>query len=154
MTLACFYPFSQTPFFQENFADLRWLDIMAVAVVLIGVLLVSHVPYARFPKIGIRTTRGVVNTVLVLAGVFAALTVPRYFLFSLGALYITWGLLRSVILGLLDRLPGGDPLLDEDEEEDSALTEVRTLDYAELKAQPRNDQDVARKPEDMMEDRA
>jgi CDP-diacylglycerol--serine O-phosphatidyltransferase len=98
MTLACFYPFSQTPFFQENFADLRWLDIMAVAVVLIGVLLVSHVPYARFPKIGIRTTRGVVNTVLVLAGVFAALTVPRYFLFSLGALYITWGLLRSVIL--------------------------------------------------------
>ena len=38
--------------FQQNFADLRWLDIMAVAVVLIGVLLVSHVPYARFPKIG------------------------------------------------------------------------------------------------------
>jgi CDP-diacylglycerol--serine O-phosphatidyltransferase len=154
MTLACFYPFSQTPFFLQNFADLRWLDIMAVAVVLIGVLLVSHVPYARFPKIGIRTTRGVVNTVLVLAGVFAALTVPRYFLFSLGALYITWGLLKSVILGLLDRLPGGDPLLDEEEEEDSALTEVRTLDYAELKAQPRNDQDVVRKPEDMMEDRA
>jgi CDP-diacylglycerol--serine O-phosphatidyltransferase len=122
MTLACFYPFSQTPFFQQNFADLRWLDIMAVTVVL--------------------------------AGVFAALTVPRYFLFSLGALYITWGLLKSVILGLLDRLPGGDPLLDEDEEEDSALTEVRTLDYAELKAQPRKDQDVVRKPEDMMEDRA
>ena len=155
MTLACFYPFSQTPFFQQNFADLRWLDIMAVAVVLIGVLLVSHVPYARFPKIGLRTRRGIVNTVLMLAGVFAALTVPRYFLFSLGVLYITWGLLKSVILGLLDRLPGGDPLLDEDEDEDDpALSEVRTLDYTELKAEPRKDQDVARKPEDMVEDRA
>jgi CDP-diacylglycerol--serine O-phosphatidyltransferase len=150
MTLACFYPFSQTPFFAQNFADLRWLDIMAVAVVLIGVLLVSHVPYARFPKIGLRTTRGIVNTFLVLAGVFAALTVPRYFLFSLGVLYITWGLLKSVILGLLDRLPGGDPLLDEDEEEDTALAEVRALDYTELKAEPKKDD----MHEDIVEDRA
>jgi CDP-diacylglycerol--serine O-phosphatidyltransferase len=140
MTLACFYPFSQTPFFQENFADLRWLDIMAVGVVLIGVLLVSHVPYARFPKIGLRTPKGIANTVLVLLGLFAALTVPRYFLFSLGILYITWGLLKSVILGLLDRLPGGDPLLDEEEDEDEpALSEVRALDYAELRAEPKKE---------------
>jgi len=151
MTLACFYPWSQTPFFQEYFADLPWLDIMAVAVVLIGVLLVSHVPYARFPKIGLRTTKGIVTTILVLAGMFAALTVPRYFLFLLGLLYITWGLLKSVILGLLDRLPGGDPLLDEEEDEDEpALREVRTLDYAELKAETRTDPHK----DDMVEDQA
>jgi CDP-diacylglycerol--serine O-phosphatidyltransferase len=141
MTLACFYPFSQTPFFQQYFADLPWLDVMAVAVVLIGVLLVSHVPYARFPKIGLRTTKGIVNTILVLGGIFAALTIPRYFLFSLGLLYITWGLLKSVILGLLDRLPGGDPLLDEEaDDEDTALAEVRALDYGELKAEPKPEQ--------------
>jgi len=151
MTLACFYPWSPTPFFQEYFADLPWLDIMAVAVVLIGVLLVSHVPYARFPKIGLRTTKGIVTTILVLAGMFAALTVPRYFLFLLGLLYITWGLLKSVILGLLDRLPGGDPLLDEEEDEDEpALREVRTLDYAELKAETRTDPHK----DDMVEDQA
>jgi hypothetical protein len=69
--------------------------------------------------------------VFVLASLFAALSIPRYFLFSLGLLYISWGLLKSVILGLLDRLPGGDPLLDEDEEEDE-WGEVRTLDYDEL----------------------
>jgi CDP-diacylglycerol--serine O-phosphatidyltransferase len=138
MTLACFYPWSQTPFFAEYFSDLPWLDIWAVGVVLVGVLLVSHVPYARFPKIGLRTPKGILNTIVVLAGVFAALTVPRYFLFSLGLLYITWGLLKSVILGLLDRLPGGDPLLDEEEEEsEHPLAEVRALDYAELKAEPR-----------------
>jgi CDP-diacylglycerol--serine O-phosphatidyltransferase len=140
-TLACFYPFTQTPFFQQYFADLRWLDIMAVAVVLIGVLLVSHVPYARFPKIGLRSTKGIMNTILMLGGIFASLTIPRYFLFSLGLLYITWGLLKSVILGLLDRLPGGDPLLDEEaDEEDTALSEVRALDYAELKAEPNLEQ--------------
>lgn len=138
LTLACFYPWSQTPFFEAYLSDLPWQDIWAVGVVLVGVLLVSHVPYARFPKIGLRTPKGIATTVLVLAGVFAALSVPRYFIFSLGLLYITWGLLRSVILGLLDRLPGGDPLLDEEEdEEEHALAEVRSLDYGELRTEPR-----------------
>jgi CDP-diacylglycerol--serine O-phosphatidyltransferase len=132
MTLAAFYPWSQTPLFEQYFADLPWQQILGVAMILIGVLLVSHVPYARFPKIGLRTRKGITNTVLVLAGLFAALTIPRYFLFSLGLLYITWGLLKSVILGLLDRLPGGDPLLDEEDEEDEWVGEVRALDYDEL----------------------
>jgi CDP-diacylglycerol--serine O-phosphatidyltransferase len=131
-TLAAFYPWSQTPFFDAYFGDLPWPNIIGVGMVLLGVLLVSHVPYARFPKIGLRTRKGISNTVIVLAGLFAALAVPRYFLFSLGLLYITWGLLKSVILGLLDRLPGGDPLLDEDEEDEEELTEPRPLDYTEL----------------------
>ena len=130
MTLAAFYPWSQTAFFDANLSDLPWPNIMGVGMVLLGVLLVSHVPYARFPKIGLRTRKGITNTVIVLACLFAALSIPRYFLFSIGLLYIAWGLLKSVILGLLDRLPGGDPLLDEDEEEDVA--ETRTLDYGEL----------------------
>jgi len=136
MTLAAFYPWSQTPFFERYFSDLPWQQIMGVGMMLLGVLLVSHVPYARFPKIGLRTRKGMTNTVLVLGGVFAALSVPRYFLFSLGLLYIAWGLLKSVILGLLDRLPGGDPLLDE-EDEDEDWEEVRSLDYDELSARSR-----------------
>jgi CDP-diacylglycerol--serine O-phosphatidyltransferase len=143
MTLASFYPFSQTPFFAEYFGDLPWPNIMGVGMVLLGVLLVSHVPYARFPKIGVRTPKGIGNTVFVLACLFGALSVPRYFLFSVGLLYITWGLVRSVLLGLLDRLPGGDPLLDEDEDEDAAASEVRTLDYGGLhpgvRSEPRID---------------
>jgi CDP-diacylglycerol--serine O-phosphatidyltransferase len=130
MTLAAYYPWTQTPFFEANFGDLPWPNIMGVGMVLLGVLLVSHVPYARFPKIGLRTPKGITNTVFVLGCLFAALTVPRYFLFSIGLLYIAWGLLKSVLLGLLDRLPGGDPLLDEDEDEDVA--EMRALDYGEL----------------------
>jgi CDP-diacylglycerol---serine O-phosphatidyltransferase len=131
MTLAAFYPWTQTPLFEAYFAELPWPNIVGVGMVLLSVLLVSHVPYARFPKIGLRTRRGITNTVLVLAGLFAAFAVPRYFLFSIGLLYIAWGLLKSVILGLLDRLPGGDPLLDEEEYEED-VPEQRPLDYAPL----------------------
>ncbi|HUF77048.1 MAG TPA: CDP-diacylglycerol--serine O-phosphatidyltransferase [Longimicrobiales bacterium] len=137
MTLAAYYPWTQTAFFDSYFADLPWPNIVGVGMVLLAVLLVSHVPYARFPKIGLRTRKGITNTILVLLGLFAAFAVPRYFLFSLGLLYIVWGLLRSVILGLLDRLPGGDPLLDEDEDDEADVAEPRTLDYAPLTPGPR-----------------
>jgi CDP-diacylglycerol--serine O-phosphatidyltransferase len=132
MTVATFYPWTQTAFFEQYMSDLPWQQIMGVGMVLLGVLMVSHVPYAKFPKIGLRTPRGITTTVLVLAALFAALSVPRYFFFSWGLLYIAWGLLKSVFLGLLDRLPGGDPLLDEDDEEDERA-ELRTLEYDEFR---------------------
>ena len=141
MTVATFYPWTQTAFFDQYFSDLPWQQIIGVGMVLLGVLMVSHVPYARFPKIGLRTRKGITNTVVVLGCLFAALAVPRHFLFSFALLYITWGLLKSVILGLLDRLPGGDPLLDEEEDE-GEWTEVRSLDYEELRPASRDDDDI------------
>jgi CDP-diacylglycerol--serine O-phosphatidyltransferase len=133
MMLASFYPFSQTTFFETYLADLPWQQVVVpVGMVLLAVLMVSHVPYARFPRIGLRTPKGIASTVFVLANLFAALSVPRYYFFTIGFLYITWGLVKSVLLGLLDRLPGGDPLLDEDEDGDDPRAEVRSMDYAGL----------------------
>ncbi len=132
MLLASFYPFSQTPFFEVYLSDRPWGQIIAVGMVLIGVLLVSHVPYAKVPRIGLRGARGITNTVLVLGGLFAALAVPRYFFFPMLLLYASWGLIKSVLLGLLDRLPGGDPLLEDDDQDEDHEREARRIDYAEL----------------------
>jgi CDP-diacylglycerol--serine O-phosphatidyltransferase len=133
MFLASFYPFSQTPLFQEYLADMPWGRMTGVGVVLLGVLLVSHVPYGKVPRIGLKTPRGLANTAFVLACLFAAITIPRYYFFTSLFIYILYGLAKSVLLGLLDRLPGGDPLLDEDEEDEhSGRNEVRILDYGDL----------------------
>ena len=131
MLLASYYPFSQTPIFETYLAELPWPQIMAVGVVLLGVLNLSHVPYAKVPRIGLRTTKGLLNTAFLLSCLFAALWIPRYFFFTSLILYVTWGLVKSVLLGLLDRLPGGDPLLETDEDGDDRA-EVRHLDYAGL----------------------
>lgn len=130
MLLASYYPFSQTDFFSAYASDLPWQQIAAISMVLLGVLMVSHVPYAKFPKIGLRTPRGIWHTVVVLTGLFLALSVPRYYFFTSLLLYVTWGLVKSTLLGLLDRLPRGDPLLDPDEEDLDA--EVRDMDYGDL----------------------
>lgn len=152
MTLAAFYPFSQTPFFETYLADLAWQQIMGVGVILLAVLMLSHVPYATLPKIGLRTPKGIANTVIVLGALFLALSVPEYYFFTAGLLYITWGLVKSAILGLLDRLPGGDPLLDEEDDEVDARAEVRSLDYGELS--PRRRAPRPLHPDDNLEDEA
>lgn len=150
MTLASFYPFSQTTFFATYLGDLPWQQILGIGMVLLAVLMVSHVPYARVPKIGLRTPRGVVTTIASLGALFLALAVPRYYFFSALLLYIMWGLLKSVLLGFLDRLPGGDPLLDEDE--DDAMAEQRDLDYANLGPRGRSPRSLAH--DEGMEDQA
>lgn len=130
MILATFYPFSQTAFFQAQLADLPWPQIMGLTAVILSVLMMSHIPYAVLPRIGLRTRRGLFNTAVVLGGCFLAITVPRYYFFPVLVLYTTWGLLRSFLLGLLDRLPERDPLLDEEEDEGGA--EVRAMDYRDV----------------------
>jgi len=130
MLLASFYPFSRTPFFQQYLVSMPWPQITGVSVVLLGVLLVSHIPYAKVPRIGLRTPRGLALTAFVIACIFAAVIIPQYFFFTYLLLYIVWGLVKSALLGLQERLPGGDPLLDE--EEDDHGSEVRVLDYGAL----------------------
>lgn len=132
MLLAAFYPFSQTPLFQQYLAELPWDRFMAISMVFLGVLLISHVPYAKVPRIGFRTRKGILTTVWVAVLLFLAVTVPRYYFFSALVLYTLWGLLRSVILGLLERLPERDPLLDEEDYDEDEYRDHRTLDYDEL----------------------
>jgi hypothetical protein len=105
---------------------------MAVGMVLLSVLMVSHVPYSKVSKISLSTPRGLANSAILLAAVVAAVSVPEYFFFTVLVLYISWGLLKSVVLGFLDRIPSGDPLLDIEEGEVGSHSEVRDLDYGDL----------------------
>jgi CDP-diacylglycerol--serine O-phosphatidyltransferase len=133
MILATYYPFSQTPFFQDTLAHLAWPRIMGIGMVILGVLMVSHVPYPVVPRIGFKSARGLLMTAVMIGCLFTAVAMPSYFFFPFLVAYTSAGLLRSVGLGLLDRLPDRDPLLDEDDDDkDEADAEVRTLDYGEV----------------------
>jgi CDP-diacylglycerol---serine O-phosphatidyltransferase len=132
MTLAAYYPWSQTPFFDEYFADLPWPSIMGVGMVLSAS---SGEPRAvrALPEDRAAHAEGDqehrLRARLPVRGALRSALLP---LLARSPLH-RWGLIKSVILGLLDRLPGGDPLLDEDDE-DEDVAEPRTLDYGELHA--------------------
>ena len=135
MILATHHPFSQTAFFQQYLGDLNWPGIMVITMVLTSILMLSHVPYAKFPRIDLRSRRGVVRTSLAAATIAVLLLFPAYGFFPFLIGYTLWGLLRSVFLGLLERLPERDPLLDTREPTDSDM-EPRELDYHELTHEP------------------
>ncbi len=135
MILGTHYPFSQTAFAERYLGDLNWPGIMVITMVLISILMLSHVPYAKFPRIDLKSRRGVVRTSLVAATIAGLLLFPAYGFFPFLIGYTLWGLLRSVFLGLLERLPERDPLLDAPETRDAAV-EPRDLDYHELTREP------------------
>ncbi|HZN98816.1 MAG TPA: CDP-diacylglycerol--serine O-phosphatidyltransferase [Gemmatimonadales bacterium] len=104
MTLAVYYPFSQTNWYR---ASLAYLDLqhegLVVLMLLLAVLMVSNVKYPKFPPIGVRSARGIlglaVHLVILLGGILA----PEYFLFPLGLLYMVYGLGRATVLSLMER---------------------------------------------------
>ena len=133
--LASFFPFSQTPFFQTQLADMPWPTIIGVMTIIISVLMVSNVPYPIIPRLGFKTLRNTIGTAWVLGGLTLAITVPRYYFFPATVLYTAFGLFKAILLGFIDRLPERDPLLDEDEEgmeEDDSGLEVRAVDYRDV----------------------
>ncbi|MSR36457.1 MAG: CDP-diacylglycerol--serine O-phosphatidyltransferase [Gemmatimonadetes bacterium] len=133
MILATYYPFSQTAFFQSRLDHLPWPQIMGMVMVLLGVVMLSHIPYPVVPRIGYKSVRAVLTTAFMAACVVVGLIMPQEFFFPFLLTYTLVGLIRSVGLGLLDRLPDRDPLLDEDDEDaDEADAELRTLDYGEV----------------------
>jgi CDP-diacylglycerol---serine O-phosphatidyltransferase len=104
MTLAAYYPFSQTNWYRIS---LGYLDLqhegLVVLMLLLAVLMVSNVKYPKFPPIGIRSARGIFGLVVHLVILLGGLLAPEYFLFPLGLFYMTFGIARATILGLMER---------------------------------------------------
>lgn len=141
MTLAAYYPFSQTPLFAEYLSAYPWEQIAPVGTVILSILMVSSVPYDKLPRIGYTTARGIANSIFVSACLLVAALQPRYYFFVALSLYITWGLIRSAISGRLDEIPVGDPLLDEDEIDEPV--EIRVVDYSNLRPHQSNDSQLS-----------
>lgn len=104
MTLAVYYAFSQTDWYQ---ATVAWLNLqkegLVILILLLSALMVSNVRYPKFPGIGWRSPGAIAGTIFNVALLIGGLTYPEHILFPVGMLYMAWGLLRGLVLGLLER---------------------------------------------------
>ena len=122
MTLATYYWFSQTPLYSQTMiGDLPWELVMKAVMLVLSWLMVSHVLYPAVPNINFRSWKGFIGLGLVLGTVAGLLFAPREFFFPALMAYVLWGLLKTVFLGLMDRMPTGDPLFEESDEDDADL---------------------------------
>ncbi len=129
MTLAVYYPFSQTPWYR---ASLAYLDLqhqgLVVLILLLSLLMVSNVKYPRFPPIGLHSGKGLLGLAVHLIILAGGLLAPDYFLFPLGLIYMVFGVGRALVLGLMER---GD-----DEVESPPLEPVGEGEVAEIEPPP------------------
>lgn len=128
ITLATFYPFSQTALFERSLAHLPWDAIMTALMIVLALLMMSHVLYPVVPKFGFRTRKGVLTLLMLVAVLIAVLTIPSIFFFPWMLSYVVYGLLMALALGLFERLPERDLLVDDDAL-DEADAELRSIDY-------------------------
>ncbi|MFI5235873.1 MAG: CDP-alcohol phosphatidyltransferase family protein, partial [Gemmatimonadales bacterium] len=122
MTLATWYPFSQTEFYRQQIAPLNLAQSgLPVLIILAAVLMVSNVKYPRFPAAGFRSVTGLLGTAFTLVFVIVGLTWPEHFFFPLGLAFMAFGVIRAAILAVLER-PDPQPvtpgLLPDDEDDD------------------------------------
>ncbi len=126
--LATYYAFTQTPFFDQFLYRVPVTRTAGWLMLFLGLLMVSNVLYPVVPRFSTRTWGGWFAILLAVVSLVSAFTYPEYFFFPFSIVYITYGLARSVGMGLAERLPERDFLEDELEPD-----ERRELEYEQIR---------------------
>ncbi|MEK7401725.1 MAG: CDP-diacylglycerol--serine O-phosphatidyltransferase [Gemmatimonadota bacterium] len=118
ITLATYYWFSQSSLYNETaIANWSWHQMLRLVMATLGFLMISNVPYPVMPPVGFRSPRQLIGLGVLVCGTAMLIFGRLEYFFPLAVGYVAFGLLRGVILGLLDRshvampagwFPGGD----------------------------------------------
>ena len=126
-TLATYYWFSLTPLYNQTWlASLPWQIMLKYLMAALAFLMISNVPYKTWPTFSLKTVRGAIGLAVFLALVVGLIRLPREFFFPVGVAYVSFGVLRAALLGLLER---GDEESDTHEQQSAdvvPLTQSRT----------------------------
>ncbi len=118
MTLAVYYPFSQTTWYRDSLAYLDFQrEGLTILMVLLALLMVSTVKYPKFPSLGFKTAKGLAGLAVHVTLLGLSLWNPAYFLFPLALGYVAFGIIRHALLGLSERGEAGLTVVDGGEDE-------------------------------------
>lgn len=138
LTLATYYWFSQTDLYtQTMIGDLPWDMVLRYLMLMLAFLMISNVSYPAVPAVGYRKPSEIIGSLVVASTFFGVLFLPREFFFPAAVLYVLYGLVKTVVYGLIDRRPSGDDPVISDDDEDFEETSTRELLEAEEVASQR-----------------
>ena len=130
MTLATYYWFSQTDLYtQTTIGELPWDMVLRYLMLILAFLMISNVSYPAVPTVGYRKPSEIIGSIVVAATFLGVLFLPKEFFFPAAVLYVLYGLVKTVVYGLVDRRPSGDDPVISDDDDD--LDEPRTRELLE-----------------------
>ncbi|HTI04295.1 MAG TPA: CDP-diacylglycerol--serine O-phosphatidyltransferase [Gemmatimonadales bacterium] len=98
MTLATYYPFTQTPLY-ASLHTLPWHLLITFLMIALTILMVSNVHYPTLPRAGFRSISGLLGLALIVVILVFGIWKHDLFLFPLGIAYMSFGVVRAVLLG-------------------------------------------------------
>ena len=101
MTLATYYPFTQTALYQDVLVHWPWQLLLTFLTIILAILMVSNVQYAHLPRAGFRTASGLLGLTIILIVLVFGIWRHDFFFFPLGIAYMTYGVLRAALLGVI-----------------------------------------------------
>jgi CDP-diacylglycerol--serine O-phosphatidyltransferase len=102
--LATYYWFSQTSLYNLTFlAGLPWQVMLRFLMVVLAFLMISNVPYPAWPRLTVRTVRGVVGIIGFFTLLGGLVVLPKEFFFPVSVGYVAFGVFRAALTGALDR---------------------------------------------------
>ncbi|HWL39618.1 MAG TPA: CDP-diacylglycerol--serine O-phosphatidyltransferase [Gemmatimonadaceae bacterium] len=118
MTLATYYWFSQTELYNQTIlGDLNWTVALRGLMLILAFLMISNVSYPAVPTVGFRKISEILGSLVVAATFIGVLFIRKEFYFPALVTYVLYGLVKTVIFGLLDKRPVGDaPVIADDDD--------------------------------------
>ena len=108
ITLATYYWFSQSPLYaMASIENWPWHQMLRFVMAGLGYLMISNVPYPVMPPVGFRSVKGLTGLGILVIGVSMLLFGRLEYFFPLLLAYVSYGLFRAVLIGLLDRRQQG-----------------------------------------------
>ncbi len=98
MTLATYYPFTQTPLY-ASLHGAPWHLTLTFLMIALTILMVSNVHYPTLPRAGFRTASGLLGLTLIVVILVFGIWKHDVFLFPLGIAYMFFGVGRAILLG-------------------------------------------------------
>lgn len=104
ITLATYYWFSQSTLYNETaIGDWQWHQMLRMVMAALSFLMISNVPYPVMPPVGFGSPRKLIGLGVLITGTAMLIFGRLEYFFPLAVVYVAFGLLRAVILGLLER---------------------------------------------------
>ncbi|MDQ3515415.1 MAG: hypothetical protein M3403_01380, partial [Gemmatimonadota bacterium] len=122
---------------QTMIGDLPWDMVLRYLMLMLAFLMISNVSYPAVPTVGYRKPSEIIGSLVVASTFFGVLFLPKEFFFPAAILYVLYGLVKTVVYGLIDRRPSGDDPVISDDDEDLEETSTRELLEAEEVASQR-----------------
>jgi hypothetical protein len=88
---------------------------MRFVMIFLAFLMVSDVAYPAVPTIGYRTPRQIMGSIIVAGTLIGVFVLKLEFFFPALAVYIMYGVVKTVLLGLMERRGAAEELLEEEE---------------------------------------